>query len=399
MTPCSRRQYLRGCALAGAGGLAGCLSSFPEPDCADEELVHESDAPLGTDESWPTYQYDAANTGHSPNASGPRDGIELAWRYPGCHEAESGAVVHGGKAYAAGLALDGRTGTQQWGAWGDDPVTPTVTDGRLYAGGTLRARDPATGDEQWSRDGDGGWIATPTVVDGAVYAAAGPDHSTLYAVDSTDGENLWQFETGERITTMPAVYESIVYVVDRSDTIYALNADDGDERWSRPLEAGVRTASPVVSDGTVFLGSNDGRILALDLVNGSDVWTRDVGVEHVDTVATANETVFAAGEGGVVVALDATDGSRDWRAPTAASDFGTPAHADEVVYVGDDPSTGSALVYALDATDGTELWQFDTREVVFGDYPRTGIGDGLAVVDDVVYVPTSTGDLYALVEP
>lgn len=392
----SRRRFLGACAV-GIAGLAGCQSrtGFPPPDCTEDELVHESDADLTGEASWPAFQYDVANTGYNPTASGPKDDVQVAWQYPACTEAESGVVVHDGMASAGGLVVNGRTGRPVGGEWDSHAGTPTFAAGRLYVGAHDRlARDAGTGELDWrfETESDSGGLNAPAVVDGTVYVPGQFDDPTLYAVDASEGTETWRYETDAAIETPPAVAEATVFVVDETSTILAIDASTGDERWRRSPAEGIRFSIPVVADETLYLGSDGGDLLALDTEDGSDVWRRNLGSSRVGPVAVADETVYLPGPTDSLLALSARDGNELWRHTVGSGPSGPPVVADDVVYVG-----AGRRVHALDASEGDERWQFETREVSFGDYPRYGI-NGFAVVDGLLYVASAPADLYALEE-
>ncbi len=134
---------------------------------------------------------------------------------------------------------------------------------------------------------------------------------------------------------------------------------DVERRWRTQLNAVPRGGT--VRNGTVVVGTADGRLSALDGASGRDRWTAPTGDARP---AVRNGTVYAT-DGTVVEAANLTDGSVRWRYATDRLSA-TDAVADEGrVYVatrrkhtysfgdrGDD-----TLVYALDARDGTVAWR------------------------------------------
>ncbi|NLV12139.1 PQQ-binding-like beta-propeller repeat protein [Haloarcula argentinensis] len=376
--------------------LAGCsaLSANPSPDCSDDELVHEFDADIDQTASWPSYQYDSANTGYNPEASGPKDGVEVAWRHPACTEASSGAVVHDGQVSAGGLVVNGRTGRAVGGEWDGHASTPTFDNGRVYVGAhDLLALDAATGEREWTfeTESDSGGLATPAVEDGTVYTRGQFDDPTIYAVDASSGEENWRFELdGKGRFQLPVAGET-VYSIDETSTIYALNATNGEKQWHQSPSADIERSVPVIGDGMLYLGAGEGDLLALDADDGSTVWRRSLGSGSVGPVAVADGTLFLPGPETDLIALAASDGHKEWRRSVRATLSGAPVVADDFVYV-----IAGHTLYAFDASNGDEGWQFETREAMFVDYDRGGVNSGLAVVDDLVYVATAPGDLYAL---
>jgi len=403
MVPTTRRQVLRRGLVCGTVGLAGCVSGPAEGGRA----THISDVDLPRAATWPTYRYDTANTGYNPEARGPTGEVEIAWRYNAHTEAESGAVVSNGRVYAGSLIVDGQTGRRNGGNWGGHYSTPTVADGTVYVGShDLEVRDATTGSHQWTfeTEGDAGALPATTVADGTVYVPGGIKDPTLYAIDAETGTERWRFEADADIGVPAAVVEGVVYTVDRRNTVYAIDGATGDERWRTPRDVEVFRSAPVVTDDRLYFGAIDEEeylVLALGTDQGELVWRQQPDLEISSPVAVADGTVFATGRDGAVAALDAARGRPEWTRSLvdgAFTELGVPAMADGVVYVGVAHSSEPAPLFALDGTTGEELWRIETRAVSFGDYTVGGVSQGPAVVDDLVYVATPGGDLYAIRE-
>ncbi|NLE07814.1 MAG: PQQ-binding-like beta-propeller repeat protein, partial [Dehalococcoidales bacterium] len=48
------------------------------------------------------------------------------------------------------------------------------------------------------------------------------DDGALYAVDASTGELRWKYQTGSRVTSSPAVVDGVVYVGSEDGKIYAI---------------------------------------------------------------------------------------------------------------------------------------------------------------------------------
>ncbi|WP_408956887.1 PQQ-binding-like beta-propeller repeat protein [Natrinema sp. 74] len=398
----SRWQFLTGAVGIGTMSISGCLSGrSTNGSCSDGRFQYSSDVSLDGTEAWPMYRYDAANSGYNPDAQGPKTGVETAWRYSACSEADSRIAVSDGRVYAGGAVFDGRTGERIRGEWFESSGSPSVVDGTVYVTGNgLEARSAATGDERWAfrPNRGGGILSAPTVAADTVYVPG--SNTVLYGIDAATGDERWRFETEGRIETTPAVSDGTVYAVDKTNTLYAISAETGEKRWRANQDVDCWRSAPAVANDRLFLGSCDRTVRAVDTADGSTVWqqTNEIDVPIRRPIAATEMTVFAAGDDGTVVALDAATGRLEWRQTVDAYELGAPVVADEVVYVGE-PSRGpSGKLFALDVGDGTVRWQFATRAVDFGDYTRAGITHGPVVFDGVVYASTAPGDLYALLE-
>ena len=76
-------------------------------------------------------------------------------------------------------------------------------------------------------------------VDGTPVFTAGPDavfagsfDDKLYALDISDGSEIWSFNTGGSVQSGIAVDDSAVYAGSDDDKVYALDITDGSELWS-----------------------------------------------------------------------------------------------------------------------------------------------------------------------
>ena len=61
----------------------------------------------------------------------------------------------------------------------------------------------------------------------------------------------------------PVHAEKIAAVVRKEGYLYALDADNGEQRWSFQTGGGIYS-SPVVADATIYVGSDDGKLYAIE---------------------------------------------------------------------------------------------------------------------------------------
>jgi outer membrane protein assembly factor BamB len=399
----TRRELLQSGLALGTAALAGCTFGFgSESDCGEGRTVHETDTALPQSAAWPTYRHDAANTGHNPSASGPPAEPTVCWRYSSCTEAESGVAVHGGRTYAGGAVVDGETGEGAGGEWHGHMSTPTVHDGTLYVSAhDLEARNPATGELQWTfeTDVDAGALPPPAVVDGTAYVPGSIDDPTVYAVRTDDRRERWRYETETDVDAPVAVVEDTVYVRDESNAVYAIDAASGDERWAVTPALDLGAGPPVGAGDLLVFGTAEGGVLALERADGSVAWQQQFerpDFQSSGAVAVAEGTVCATGREGAVVALEAESGRLEWSGTTDADALGPPTVADGTIYAGATVENETGAVLALDAESGERQWRVDTREVLFGDYVRFGVIPSPVVVDEYVFAATEPGDLYAI---
>lgn len=166
------------------------------------------------------------------------------------------------------------------------------------------------------------------------------------------------------------------------------NAGEGANRYGRV------TAEPVVANGRVFTMDADDVVRAFDAKTGDHLWTFDPQPKNADTtaygggVAAAGKRVYIASGYGQVIALDAATGKQIWRVDVPAPVHSPPTVADGRVFV----ITDQNELDVLSAADGSKLW---TQNGLPEPAELAG-GAAAAVAGDVVVVPYSSGELYAL---
>ncbi|MEV7445699.1 serine/threonine-protein kinase, partial [Streptomyces sp. NPDC091204] len=230
---------------------------------------------------------------------------------------------------------------------------------------------------------------------------AGPSHRLVGAVTGglrppparlTVCDQLWAHTTGNHVSSSPAVVDGTVYIGSEDKKVYALDAATGTPRWTYAtgrrwgnLLPNLWTASsPAVVDGIVYIGSNDKKVFALDAATGTPHWTYTTGGGVYSSPAVVDGIVYIGSSDRKVYALDAATGTPHWTYTTGGSVYSaSPAVMDGIVYIG----SSDRKVYALDAATGTPHWTYTTGG---------GVSSSPAVVNGIVYVGSNDRKVYAL---
>lgn len=150
-------------------------------------------------------------------------------------------------------------------------------------------------------------------------------------------------------------------------------------RWRFETDGQVR-GSPVVDGDTLYAGSNDGTLYAIDRTSGEERWRLETGARRVHAPVVVDDTVYAASDE-ALYALDASTGTERWRFQ-ARIILTPPVVADGTVFTYAN-RPGKWRLHALDATDGTFRWT--VREDA-DDIDR--LQTNLIVADGTCYVGT-----------
>jgi outer membrane protein assembly factor BamB len=180
-------------------------------------------------------------------------------------------------------ALNASTGAKIWsypnqGSFGN-AVCPAVANGYVYAvsyygtgldiTGYIFALDDSTGKEIWTYATGKALMSSPVVYGGRVYI--GSDDRNVYALNALTGALVWNYTTVEIVDAAPAVANGIVYIRSFDGTFYAFNASTGTKIWNYTIGNAV-ASSPAVADEVVYVSGNDRYLYALNATTGDLLW-------------------------------------------------------------------------------------------------------------------------------
>ncbi|WP_415380978.1 PQQ-binding-like beta-propeller repeat protein [Halosimplex sp. TS25] len=197
---------------------------------------------------------------------------------------------------------------------------------------------------------------------------------------SMDANSTELAEVTERSGGVVADGGGRVFVVDQQD-VWALDAAEASESWRRSFDSLVATTPLLLCDALVVQTSI--KTCALDSATGETLWEASPGNQFADPVSDGRHAYIAAG---VPTALDLRDGSTMWTHELSGVSPWGCCLADETVVVAGERDDGGALV-GLDAASGERQWRTD-----FGNPVKTSPTDD----DGTVYVPDMWGDVYAV---
>jgi outer membrane protein assembly factor BamB len=191
----------------------------------------------------------------------------------------------------------------------------------------------------------------------------------------------WSHLTGNYVSS-PAVAGGTVYYGSEDSRVYALDAATGRLRWSYTTGGGVY-AGPAVTGGIVYIGSDDGKLYALSATTGHLRWSYDTRYAVESTPALAGGTVYFGSWDHKVFALSAATGRLRWSYSAQDAVVSSPAVEGGTVYFGSFDDN----VYALDAATGHLRWSYTTGSPVFS---------SPAVAGGTVYIGSEDHKVYAL---
>jgi len=258
-------------------------------------------------------------------------------------------------------------------------AAPVVADGKLFAmdvDSTVHAFGSANGNKLWSvtiaKDNKktrgarfGGGVSYD---DGKVYAADGL--GDVVALNATTGAELWRAKPGGPLRGAPSISDGNLYVLTQDNQLFALSQADGSVVWTQSgsIESqGVfGVAAPAASQGTVVAGFSSGELNAYRYENGRTLWQDALSRSSISTSVSSladidadpvidRGLVFAVGQGGRTVALEIVSGTRIWEQNFAG--ISTPWVAGEWLFL----VTDDARLVCLARATGKVRWIHQLR--------------------------------------
>ncbi len=290
------------------------------------------------------------------------------------------------------------------------------SENTLYVGsmgGRVLALDPANGEEIWPFSIEapqaGGFgcspppqvtiYANPAVSNGIVYVGInfGDYAGRLYAIDAAEGYPRWPsphyYETGGPIVGGVAVASDTLFVGSSDGKLYAIDATTGRAKEGfTPFQAGDKIwSTPVVEDGSVYYGDLVDKVSDINADTGQKIWEFEADGAIASTPLVHDGTIYIGSFDHRLYAIDAATGmpkvgfepfeAGDWFWAQALWSGGT-------VYA----ASFDHKVYAIDAENGMLRWEFETGGP---------IRSSPVLVDDLLIVASTSedrkvGNIYAL---
>lgn len=263
----------------------------------------------------------------------------------------------GGAVYCLQAEADKRLagdqiGRQLWRIVTGGPVlsSPLITvaglaifgsgDGSVYA---VRA---ATGERAWVHRTGGAIIGSPVKTERPVpiildkgrrtedIIFCGSTDGFIHALIERTGALLWKTDTGAPVQTTPVVSAEKLMVANEDGRVMALQVSDGREVWRTELSE-KPGGSPVIQRTNVVVPLAMGRLVGLRIATGEVAWTAQVpGRIESTPMSTQGETLYVGSTDGHLYALDGGTGKILWDFGVGGGLTASPAAAHGMLVCG-----------------------------------------------------------------
>ncbi|MSP78843.1 MAG: serine/threonine-protein kinase [Dehalococcoidia bacterium] len=319
-------------------------------------------------------------TGDYRIAALDRETGKVIWESPTNGPIDSSPAIAGGFLFVglrdgSVICLDRETGERKWRFQTGNPViaSSAVANGTVYitsGDGKLYAVDAQTGVKRWDFYYGGFLLSAPLVYKDAVIAL--DSRGKFHVLDAIMGRHRLTFDLHSRLAASATMYGDHIYAAGSNGLVYSFNwtrlqyplqrlwvtirqylvvwkmwpapapKQIGFE-WSRGFVRRAFSTTPVVIEDTMYIGSRDGKLLALNRTTGETRWDKPFDGTIVSSPVLAGGRLYAIMQTGQLFALDAASGNTIWNMPLGEGAVADLVVAGDTLYV---PASNGTL-YAI----------------------------------------------------
>jgi outer membrane protein assembly factor BamB len=163
---------------------------------------------------------------------------------------------------------------------------------------------------------------------------------------------LWTYEAGESVESSAAIVNGTVYVGSQPGVLVALDLTTGKPKWEYKVsEAGLGESSPAVAGDLVLVGDLGGVLHAVNAADGKARWTFKTEAEIKSSPIVAGDRVLIGSYDAHLYCLS-LDGKLQWKVETKAQVHATPAVRNGIAYI----AGCDEILRAIRIADGRELF-------------------------------------------
>lgn len=235
-------------------------------------------------------------------------------------------------------------------------------------------------DDNWSRSIGDGYAEQeiklrPFITQDSLYAAS--YDKTLVAYSLTDGDEIWEVDTGQPIVAGVAGNQELIFAVSINGTLLSYSRATGELMWQQNLSSEVLSL-PLVVNNIVVTRAIDGEVSARDTVTGNLIWKyylteADLSVRGNADLLLLDRFVLATSSNGSLTLLDIETGES--MISTIVSVGKGKTHVERISDLTATPSINEGMLYvssyrnetvAIDLKSGSVVWRsehYSTQDI------------------------------------
>ncbi len=245
-------------------------------------------------------------------------------------------------------------------------ISPVYAYNKIFVAdgeGIVTAINPDDGKTIWEKDYELPFAGGPAVASRIV--ALGTSQGEVLVLDAESGDELWRAQVSSEVISSPAIGEGHVAVRTVDGKIYAFDAKTGAQQWfydeSLPALTLRGNSAPVIASGGVISGFANGKLSVFLLSNGQPAWEKKIatplGSSEIQRLVDVDlkplvvgPTIYIGSFNGNLAALDLRNGEFQWQ--RELSTFQDMAIGELLLFVTHEDSHLSAV----NRSNGVIIW-------------------------------------------
>jgi len=225
--------------------------------------------------------------------------------------------------------------------------------------------------------------------------------SSVGKAASADDIIVWKYKTKTGIVSAPVIHEGTIYVGSLDDHLYALDALTGALKWQYDTEEQIRSNAALFENGICFESGN--QLFALNF-QGDLLWSFPLYSDKMhnqydswnyfhSSPNIVDGIAYIGTEMGLVYGIDINDGTQTFFCQTG-NEHGIrvmPAVYNNQIYFGD----WNGVAYAYNLEDGEQVWQYDTKDDNTYSW-MNAIQTRMVIYQGVLYFAGRSCNIYAM---
>lgn len=220
-----------------------------------------------------------------------------------------------------------------------------------------------------------------SIQDRFLYLAGEGAEGAFFCYNLRRGKMEWQKELGSSRSS-PVVFRDKIFLGTETGKLYALEKNEGEPIWQFKKEGKI-LSSPAYSEGLVFFGLDDGWFYALVEKTGGVRWEFEAQGGISSSPAIRDDKISFGSLDGAIYCLNKNDGELIWNFKTSGPIYSSPAVTESSVLIG----SNDGFLYKIDLYSGDLAWKFE----VFSPVHSSPL-----VVGDKVFFGSLDGRFYVL---
>ena len=169
---------------------------------------------------------------------------------------------------------------------------------------------------------------------------------------STDLKLIWTVEAGDSIESSAAIAGGTVFVGSQKGELLSINLDNGSVYWRYKIDDPIGESSPAYNGGVVYVGDLGGWLHAVNATDGKKLWAFKTGSEIKSSPVVIGNRVLIGSYDENLYCVNTRDGSLAWKFKTNGPVHSTPSILNGMAFI-----AGCDEVFrAIRLSDGKEAF-------------------------------------------